>query len=334
MPGRRFSAGTNYRYGFNGQEKSTEIAENTMTAEFWEFDTRIGRRWNLDPKPNISISSYTCFGNNPISYIDALGDSITPSRTRGMNFIVVPTKAMRDADIAEHGKIASAYYWDYKKAKKMERKSKGTLKVIEADDACVAIDQIKSSLKPNEYVANLVIDFHRGSGPFDDPQFDNNGVKSAFNDLANGYIGKGCNVYLGMCWSGGNDKTPVPYVNLTQRASDWLDGATTYGHQSAASSVSFFLSNNFSGPVWEDYGKTEGNLARRRYHTISYYDPKLKTIRSVEIKMKIYIRNSGEIHPKQKINLGSLPTITPYGEIPKLHFAPPSTSEIPPPLDH
>jgi hypothetical protein len=42
-----------YRFGFNGQEKVNEIAGvgNHNTAEFWEYDTRLGRRWNLDPKP-------------------------------------------------------------------------------------------------------------------------------------------------------------------------------------------------------------------------------------------------------------------------------------------
>src|SRR5690606_26059713 len=43
-------------------------------ALFWEYDTRLGRRWNLDPKPQISISDYAAFGNNPIWYNDVLGD--------------------------------------------------------------------------------------------------------------------------------------------------------------------------------------------------------------------------------------------------------------------
>jgi len=42
---------------------------------FWEYDTRLGRRWNLDPKPQISISDYAAFGNSPIGYTDLLGDS-------------------------------------------------------------------------------------------------------------------------------------------------------------------------------------------------------------------------------------------------------------------
>ncbi|MBW8688405.1 RHS repeat-associated core domain-containing protein [Chitinophaga rhizophila] len=63
-----------YRYGFNGQEKSTEVGNSNYTAEFWEYDSRIGRRWNLDPKPIEGISSYSVMGNNPISNIDPDGD--------------------------------------------------------------------------------------------------------------------------------------------------------------------------------------------------------------------------------------------------------------------
>jgi len=77
MPGRIFSS-ENYRYGFNGQEKVDEISGqgNHTTATFWEYDTRIGRRWNQDPKPNPSISNYATFANNPIWFSDALGDTV------------------------------------------------------------------------------------------------------------------------------------------------------------------------------------------------------------------------------------------------------------------
>jgi hypothetical protein len=50
-----------------------------MTAEFWEYDTRLGRRWNLDPVDQISISNYVAFRNNPIFYIDPNGDEPTPN---------------------------------------------------------------------------------------------------------------------------------------------------------------------------------------------------------------------------------------------------------------
>ncbi|WPQ66303.1 hypothetical protein SIO70_15690 [Chitinophaga sancti] len=66
-----------YRYGFNGQERSDEMKGegNSYTAEFWEYDPRIARRWNLDPKPDISVSSYVTFFNNPVLLGDPLGDT-------------------------------------------------------------------------------------------------------------------------------------------------------------------------------------------------------------------------------------------------------------------
>ena len=76
QPGRKYSNGSEYRFGFNGQMKSPEIGENSYTALYWEYDSRTGRRWNLDPKPNTAISPYATFENNPIFNTDPLGDSI------------------------------------------------------------------------------------------------------------------------------------------------------------------------------------------------------------------------------------------------------------------
>lgn len=66
-----------YRYGFNGQEKSDEIKGegNSYTALFWEYDSRLGRRWNVDSKPTVGISEYSAFNNNPVWYKDPLGDT-------------------------------------------------------------------------------------------------------------------------------------------------------------------------------------------------------------------------------------------------------------------
>ncbi|WP_165798557.1 DUF4225 domain-containing protein [Chitinophaga costaii] len=79
-PGRTFSS-VRYRYGFNGQEKSDEIKGegNSYTAEFWEYDPGIGRRWSLDPKPMIGVSEYAAFNSSPIQFSDPLGDTSKPS---------------------------------------------------------------------------------------------------------------------------------------------------------------------------------------------------------------------------------------------------------------
>jgi len=70
--------GDRYRFGFNGQEKVNEISGmgNHNTAEFWEYDTRLGRRWNVDPVDQISISNYAVFRNSPLVYTDVDGDCV------------------------------------------------------------------------------------------------------------------------------------------------------------------------------------------------------------------------------------------------------------------
>jgi len=77
LAGRSYTApNSDYRYGFNGQEKVDEISGsgNHNTALFWEYDTRLGRRWNTDPVVKPWESSYACLYNNPIRVIDPYGD--------------------------------------------------------------------------------------------------------------------------------------------------------------------------------------------------------------------------------------------------------------------
>ena len=74
MPGRSVSAGE-YRYGFGGQEMDNEISGtgNSYTAEYWQYDSRLGRRLNVDPIDKPWESSYAAFHNNPVYFIDPDG---------------------------------------------------------------------------------------------------------------------------------------------------------------------------------------------------------------------------------------------------------------------
>jgi RHS repeat-associated protein len=67
--------GTDYRYGFQGQEADDEVSGegNSYTAEFWQYSSRIGRRWNIDPVLKGYESPYACFANNPIWFVDLNG---------------------------------------------------------------------------------------------------------------------------------------------------------------------------------------------------------------------------------------------------------------------
>lgn len=74
MVGRSYTS-TSYRYGLNGQEKDNEIIEGVYTAEFWEYDSRSGRRWNRDPVVTHSESPYCTFSNSPIVMVDPKGNT-------------------------------------------------------------------------------------------------------------------------------------------------------------------------------------------------------------------------------------------------------------------
>src|SRR5690554_6029522 len=77
MPGRSFNPGT-YRYGgAGGQEMDNEISGvgNSYTAEYWQYDSRLMRRWNVDPLAHLRewVSPYNFVQNNPINRIDPTG---------------------------------------------------------------------------------------------------------------------------------------------------------------------------------------------------------------------------------------------------------------------
>jgi len=77
----------------NTQEKSPEISNGHTTALFWEYDSRVARRWNLDPRPVTSISPYNTFQGNPIANSDPKGDTIiVPTDTRGHSEIEIESR--------------------------------------------------------------------------------------------------------------------------------------------------------------------------------------------------------------------------------------------------
>ncbi len=78
-----------YRFGAsNGQEKDNEIygAGNSYSAEFWQYDSRLARRWNVDIVVKHGESPYSKFSNNPISLLDPNGaDTIKGPNGQDLN---------------------------------------------------------------------------------------------------------------------------------------------------------------------------------------------------------------------------------------------------------
>ncbi|CAN5525888.1 hypothetical protein BH10BAC2_BH10BAC2_25230 [soil metagenome] len=76
-PGRSYSSGTGYRYGFNGKENDNEVkgTGNQQDYGFRIYDPRLGRFLSVDPL-NREYPWYTPYqfaGNKPISFIDRDG---------------------------------------------------------------------------------------------------------------------------------------------------------------------------------------------------------------------------------------------------------------------
>lgn len=69
----------NYSFGMNTQEKDDEIygEGNSYSAEYWQYDARLGRRWNLDQVVKPHESPYAAFANNPIWFVDIIGADST-----------------------------------------------------------------------------------------------------------------------------------------------------------------------------------------------------------------------------------------------------------------
>jgi len=128
MPARMYSLGGVYRYGFNGKELTDEVygKGNLNTALFWEYDTRLGRRWNLDPKTQVSMSDYSSLGNNPIAQIDPKGDVFEVAKDKKSQDDVRNIAKSMNRDFVkfdENGKVSLDFgNWSQKK---IDRRLKG-----------------------------------------------------------------------------------------------------------------------------------------------------------------------------------------------------------------
>ncbi len=77
MPGRKYSAGTGYRYGFNGKENDNEVKGEGNQQDYGMriYDPRIGKFLSVDPltKEYAYLSPYTYAENDVIRSVDLDG---------------------------------------------------------------------------------------------------------------------------------------------------------------------------------------------------------------------------------------------------------------------
>jgi hypothetical protein len=75
--------------GFNEMEKlgwqAGKVKDSGNSYDFGVriYESRLGRRWNVDPKPVKWLSPISCFLNNPICFNDVKGDT-NKGNTKGI----------------------------------------------------------------------------------------------------------------------------------------------------------------------------------------------------------------------------------------------------------
>ena len=83
MPGRKYSAGTGYRYGFNGKENEVKGESNQQDYGMRIYDPRIGKFLSVDPLTSDYpwYTPYQFAGNDVARNIDLDGGEPSPATT-------------------------------------------------------------------------------------------------------------------------------------------------------------------------------------------------------------------------------------------------------------
>ncbi len=115
MPGRSYSAGDQYRYGFNGKENDNEVKGEGNQQDYGMriYDTRLGRFLSVDPLTQKYpwYTPYQFAGNRPIIAIDVDGLEPHDVNTKELKKEFSPTAAEHKAsnDPITHGSDAKPW---------------------------------------------------------------------------------------------------------------------------------------------------------------------------------------------------------------------------------
>jgi hypothetical protein len=199
-----------YRYGFNTQEKDNEISGegNSYTAEFWQYDGRLGRRFNLDPYIQTWISDYSVNKLNPIKHFDWKGNTWkvgTDNETKNDVNNITQKKNSKYIKIGEEG-LVSLDFGKLSK-EKMEKKLKKDLGLKLIKDLVDA--------KENYYYSTSPIFNSQGLKEKEEEFLEAGGTEIQYNFIKNNYLKNE--------WTSGDEldfKNSVSYINAS---------TTTYG---------------------------------------------------------------------------------------------------------
>jgi len=93
MPGRKYSVGIEYRFGFNGKENDKDVSEGTQDYGMRIYDARLGRFLSVDPLTLTypMLTPYQFASNTPIQAIDLdglEGVKVIDKKNKTITFVV------------------------------------------------------------------------------------------------------------------------------------------------------------------------------------------------------------------------------------------------------
>jgi RHS repeat-associated protein len=102
----------NNQYKFNGIGEQDELGLNVLQAVYRTVDPTTGRWWQIDPKPDMSLSTYSFGSNNPLLYSDLLGDTVVLNQVNQggidgvKNIVNQGTGGFCEAQVDSNGKMS------------------------------------------------------------------------------------------------------------------------------------------------------------------------------------------------------------------------------------
>ncbi len=127
-------------FAYNGMKLDNEVSGNgnSYTAEFWQYDARLGRRWNQDPVVKHWMSPYHAFSDNPIINIDPNGAVDDDYRVDRKGNISLEKKTNDDFDVIkgtnEKGEENSIQIKEGIISSKQTEKFNGKEKILQSND--------------------------------------------------------------------------------------------------------------------------------------------------------------------------------------------------------
>jgi RHS repeat-associated protein len=110
QPSRQFSAGTGYRYGFNGKENDNEVKGEGNQQDYGMriYDPRLGRFLSVDPlvRTYPELTSYQFASNTPVRAVDLDGGEMKDVNEFGWG-----PESSRRADISRRCSIRDGKEW-------------------------------------------------------------------------------------------------------------------------------------------------------------------------------------------------------------------------------